>query len=345
MDCFYAAVHMRDDPALAGQPVLIGGRPGGRGVVAAASYEARRFGVRSAMPSVTAQRLCPQAMFLRPDFPRYRAESQRIFEIFRDITPLVQGVSIDEAYLDVTPVLDGWGSATAVARELRLRIGAERGLTVSVGVGPNKLIAKIASDFDKPDGLTVVPPGRVESFLTPLSVRSLPGVGPATEKLLRRLGVRTVGDLRAWREKALVGRFGRYGRSLHRFARGVDERPVQTARQRKSLSSERTFETDLASAPEIECELRRLAAQVSKGLVGKDLLARTVSLKVRYSDYSTVTRAQTFVLPTADEATLAKSVLELARRTEARVRSVRLLGVGCSNLCPAGRGQLPLFAG
>ena len=190
MDCFYAAVHMRDDPSLAGKPVVIGGNPEGRGVVAAASYEARRFGIRSALPAARAVRLCPQAVFIRPDFNRYREESDYIVEIFRDFTPIVQKVSIDEAYLDVTEQLEPWGSATAVAQEIKRRIRQERGLTVSVGVGPNRLVAKIASDFDKPDGLTVVKPPRVQAFLDVLSVRTLPGVGPASEKRLREQGDR-----------------------------------------------------------------------------------------------------------------------------------------------------------
>ena len=186
MDCFYAAVHMRDDPSLRGKPVIIGGRPESRGVVAAASYEVRRYGVHSAMPSSRALRLCPEAVFIPPDFRRYSRESEKIFAIYREITPLVQAVSIDEAYLDVTDHLGEAGSATAVAREIRRRVREERGLTVSVGVGPNRLIAKIASDFHKPDGLTVVPPGKVQAFLDPLPVRRLHGVGPATEKALGR---------------------------------------------------------------------------------------------------------------------------------------------------------------
>ena len=344
MDCFFAAVHVRDDPALAGRPVLVGGEPGGRGVVAAANYEARAYGVRSAMPSTRAQLLCPQAVFLRPDFPLYRAESEKVFEIFRDISPLVQGVSIDEAYLDVTPCLEAWGTATGVAREVRRRVFEERGLTVSVGVGPNKLIAKIASDHDKPDGLTVVPPAKVADFLASLSIRSLPGVGPVTEAAMHRLGIRRVRDLRDWEEEKLTQRFGRYGRSLFRFARGLDRRPISLSRRRKSLSSERTYATDLRELDEIETEVGRLAECVSRGLASKELIARTVSVKVRYSDYSTITRARTLALPTSDAGTLFEAVLTLLRKTEVGSRPVRLLGVGCSNLDAASQGQLMLFA-
>jgi DNA polymerase-4 len=344
MDCFYAAVHVREDPRLAGRPVLVGGDPAGRGVVAAASYEARRFGVRSAMPSRTARRLCPQAVFLRPDFALYRAESEAIFAIFGDMAPRVQAVSIDEAFLDVSEGLARWGSATALARALRQRVKRERGLTVSVGVGPNKLIAKIASDVDKPDGLTVVPPARVAAFLAPLPVRVLPGVGPATAGAMGRLGIATVGDLRRWREVALLERFGRYGEALYRFARGRDDRPVRTSRGRKSLGSERTYARDLSSRDEIEAELSRLCERVARGLLDGELTGRTVSIKVRYGDYSTVTRARTLPLPTADGRVIRECALELLDRTEAGPRAVRLLGVGCSNLDPPDAGQLPLFA-
>ena len=345
MDCFYAAIHVRDDPSLAGKPVLVGGKPGGRGVVAAANYEARRYGVHSAMPSTQASRLCPHAVFLPPDFSRYRAESEKVFTVFRQVSDVVQSVSIDEAYIDVTECFPEWGSATAIARHLREAVLQQTGLTMSVGVGPNKLVAKVASDFRKPDGLTVVPPAGVERFLAPLSVRVLPGVGPATQRSLARLDVSTVADLRRWRETALVERFGKYGRSLFRFARGLDERPVRTGRQRKSLSAERTYAQDLETEEEIREEIGRLASRVAKGLAKKDLRARTVSVKVRYSDFTTVTRAATLPMPTRDAEALRRSALELMARTDAGRRPVRLLGVGTSNLGDHRRGQLVLFAG
>ena len=228
MDCFYAAVHMRDDPSLRGKPVVIGGRPESRGVVAAASYEVRRYGVHSAMPSSRAIRLCPEAIFIPPDFRRYSKESEKIFAIYREITPLVQAVSIDEAYLDVTEHLGEWGTATAVAKEIRRRVREERNLTVSVGVGPNRLIAKIASDFHKPNGLTVVRPDQVQAFLDPLPVRRLHGVGPATERVLNEMKIQTVADLRAAAVEDLIDRFGKHGRVLHEFAQGIDDRPVET---------------------------------------------------------------------------------------------------------------------
>ena len=344
MDCFYAAVHMRDDPKLAGQPVVIGGSPEGRGVIAAASYEARAYGVRSAMPSARAVRLCRDLVFIRPDFPRYRQESQRVFEIFREMTPVVQPVSIDEAYLDVTDHLGPWGSATAVAREVRRRVAAERALTVSIGVGPNRLVAKIASDHDKPDGLTVVPPRRVQAFLDPLSVRSLPGVGPATGRRLQRLGIETISDLRARSREELEAVAGKFGGALYSYSRGRDERPVRVHRERKSLSSERTYGSDLESLTEMDAEVERLAGHVSKGLKKRTFSACTITVKVRYSDFTTVTRSQTLAAPTADAEVIRASARALLRKSAARERPVRLLGVGASNLVAGGVEQLFLFS-
>lgn len=343
MDCFYAAVHMRDDPSLRGRPVVIGGDPSGRGVVAAASYEIRRFGVHSAMPAAEARRRCPQAVFIRPDFPRYRKESEAIFAIFRQLTPVVQAVSIDEAYLDVGDHLGPWGSATAVAREVRRRVREERGLAVSVGVGPNKLVAKIASDHGKPDGLVVVRPRQVESFLAPLPVRRLHGVGPATERALGELGVTTVGDLRALPADLLTARFGRHGGVLYEFARGLDGRPVETHRVRKSLGTENTYREDLTRLAAMEEEVRRMAVEVAEGLDRRDLAGRTVTVKVRYGDFTTVTRSRTLAAPTADAPTVATHAVDLLQHTEAPRRPVRLLGVTVSNLASGSAWQLPLF--
>ncbi|HEX6204172.1 MAG TPA: DNA polymerase IV [Thermoanaerobaculia bacterium] len=343
MDCFYAAVHMRDDPALAGRPVIIGGDPDGRGVVAAASYEVRRYGVRSAMSSAEARRRCPHAVFLRPEFPRYRRESEAIFAIYADFTPLVQAVSIDEAYLEVTDHLGAWGSATAIAREIRRRVRAERGLTVSVGVAPNKLVAKIASDQNKPDGLTVVRPEEVEAFLAPLPVRRLHGVGPATERTLAELGVKTIAELRAVPPERLAARFGRHGQVLHDFASGRDDRPLETSSERKSLGTENTYRTDLTALAEMEAEIERMAAEVAESLERRELVGRTVTLKVRYGDFTTVTRSRTLLAPTCGAATIGRCARELLGRTEAAARPVRLLGVTASNLVAGGEGQLALF--
>ncbi len=343
LDAFYASVHMRDDPSLAGRPVVIGGNPGGRGVVAAASYEARKFGVRSAMPAARAVRLCPAAVFLKPDFDRYRRESARVFAVFRETTELVQPVSIDEAYLDVSDALQPGWSATAIARELKRRVREEVGLTLSVGVGPNKLVAKIASDYDKPDGLTVVPPHRVREFLDPQPVRRIPGVGPATAKRLAALGVETIRDLRELAEEELATRFGRHGRDLARRARGEDERPVRVDRERKSLSAETTYAQDLATLAEMDDELVRLADRVARGLERRDLSACTVTIKVRYPDFTTLTRSRTVDEPLLAAQTFGEIARELLRTTDAETRGVRLLGVGASGLVHGRREQLELW--
>jgi DNA polymerase IV len=336
LDCFYAAVHVKDDPSLAGLPVVVGGSPTGRGVVAAASYEARAFGIHSAMPAARAVRLCPQAVFLKTDFARYREESAAVFDVFRALRPgppVIQQVSIDEAYLDVTEVWPEWGSATAVAREIRKRVKEERGLTISVGVGPNKLIAKIASDFDKPDGLTVVHPHRVSEFLAPLPVRSLRGVGPRTEESLLKMGIRTVADLRLRTADDLAARFGSYGRRLYEFARGIDHRPVTTHRERKSLGHENTYRQDLRRLEEMDAEIDRLSSAVAQGLEGKGFSAHTFTLKVRYDDFTTITRARSLPAPTRDGGTIARIARELLReKTDAATRPVRLLGVTASSL-------------
>jgi DNA polymerase-4 len=343
MDCFYAAVHMRDDPTLKGKPVAVGGRPEGRGVVAAASYEIRRFGVHSAMSAARAQRLCPEAIFIRPDFPLYRRESAEVFKIFSDYTELVQPVSIDEAYLDCSARLEGFGSATAVAKDIRRRVREERGLTVSIGVGPNRLVAKIASDVNKPDGMMVVKPARAESFLAPLSVRTLPGVGPVTQKRLEECGLMTVGQMRDISEQQLRALVGSYGATLYRYCRGQDDRPVRVRRERKSLSSERTYETDLKSLREMDLELARLAQGVSRGLRKRSLSACTITVKARYEDFTTVTRSQTSSSPVSNADVIHTHARDLLRKTEAGNRSVRLLGVGASGLVLGHLEQLPLF--
>ncbi len=344
MDAFYCSVHVRDDPSLAGLPVVVGGDPAGRGVIAAASYEARRFGVHSAMAAARAVRLCPRAVFLRPDFPRYRRESDRIFAIYREYTPLVETASLDEAYLDVTDHLGPFGSATAIAREIRARVREERRLTVSVGVGPNPLVAKVASDFKKPDGLTVVPPERVQAFLDPLPVRRLYGVGPATEHTLATLGIGTVAELRALPLEALTRRFGKHGRALHDHARGLDDREVCPVHERKSLGTETTYPVDLAAVEAMDEELAGMAEEVADGLTRRELAACTIAVKVRYADFTTVTRAQTVGVPTAEAGRIAALARDLLRRTEAPRRPVRLLGVTASTLVPELPLQLPLFA-
>ncbi len=333
MDCFFAAVHMRDDPSLRGRPVVIGGDPQGRGVVAAASYEARAFGVHSAMPAARASRLLPDGVFLRPEFERYQAESDRVFAVFREVTDLVQPVSIDEAYLDVSDCLAAYGSATAIAKELKSRIKDEIGLTVSIGVAPNRLVAKIASDYRKPDGLTVVPPQRVQEFLGPLSVRALMGVGPATQaKLNKTFGVETVAELRRVSLVELCTLCGKNGEMLYRFARGEDDRPVDPVRVRKSLGSERTYAEDLSDQAAIAAEISRQSQGVARSLSRRGLRGTLVTIKVRYDDFETVTRSKTLGFSTDDGGDIEKTALELLQRTEANQRPVRLLGVTMGRL-------------
>ncbi|MEM6796432.1 MAG: DNA polymerase IV [Acidobacteriota bacterium] len=345
MDCFYAQVHMRDDPSLRGKPVVIGGSPNGRGVVAAASYEARQFGIRSAMPAAQAVKRCPRAVFLKPEFPRYRDESALIFEIFRRFTPIVQPASLDEAYLDLTDHLGSWPTATAVAQEIRRLVRQERDLTVSVGVGPNRLVAKIASDYHKPDGLTVVRPNKVQRFLDPLPVRRLHGVGPATEARLGKLGIETIAELREHPLEELSQRFGRHGAALWHHARGLDDRPVRTHRERKSLGHERTYSQDLGTLEQMDEQIDWLSDKVAEGLQKKELQGRTVTVKVRYPDFTTLTRARTLAEPVTEAPVIAQIAKGLLRQTEAGTsQDVRLLGVTASGFGGADEVlQLPLF--
>jgi DNA polymerase-4 len=332
MDSFFAAVHMRDEPHLREVPLVIGGDPAGRGVVSTANYAARAYGIHSAQPAATARRLCPHAVFLRPDLERYRAESRRIFRILRDFTEVVEPASLDEAYLDVTDRLAPYDSATAVAEAIRERVRAETGLTVSVGVSATRLVAKIASDWDKPDGLTVVPPARVPDFLAPLPVRKLHGVGPATERVLAGLGVTTVAELRGFGRESLREALGQFGETLYHFARGRDDRPVGIPRERKSLGVEDTFQVDIRDLAEMDQRLTAMAEQVADQLEARDLIGRTITTKARYPDFRTLTRSQTLTRPTADAGVIAGWARRLLRRTEAGERPVRLLGVTVSGL-------------
>lgn len=347
MDAFYASVEQRDDPSLRGRPVAVGGSPESRGVVAASSYEARRFGVRSAMPMSRAVRLCPELVVVRPDFARYRAVSQQVMAIFRDCTPLVEPLSLDEAYLDVTE--NRWGEryATRVAKRLKARIREETGLTASAGVAPNKFLAKVASGWQKPDGLTVITPERMESFLAALPVDALWGVGPVTARRLRAIGVEKLVDVRTAPEDALRRAVGGQADWLRRLARGDDPRAVQPNRPWKSISNETTYVEDLREVREVRAEIDRLARRAAASLAKKNLAARCVTIKVRYADFTTVTRSHTTELPTQDEDAIASRAVALLARTQAGRHPVRLLGAGVHELSPAGealRGtsELPL---
>jgi DNA polymerase-4 len=332
MDAFYASVEQRDDARLRGKPVAVGGPAAGRGVVAAASYEARAFGVRSAMPMARATRLCPELLIVPPDFERYRAVSQQVMGIMRSCTALVEPLSLDEAYLDVTE--NHWHEALAsrVARRLKARIREETGLTASAGVAPNKFLAKIASGWRKPDGLTVISPDRVEAFLQQLPVDALWGVGPVTARKLREAGITRLVDVRSADEEVLKSAVGSLAGWLQQLARGHDPRPVQPDRPAKSSSSETTYAQDLLDLETIRGETERLAREVAQWLERHALLARTVTIKVRYADFTTITRSHTLSQPTSDAERIAAWAKQLLERTQAGRRPVRLLGAGVHGL-------------
>jgi DNA polymerase IV len=332
MDAFYASVEQRDDPGLRGRPVAVGGSPDSRGVVAAASYEARRFGVRSAMPMARALRLCPELAVVRPDFAKYKAASEAVMAILRSATSLVEPLSLDEAYLDVTENLWHEPLAMDVARRIKREIFDNLRLTASAGVAPNKFLAKIASGWEKPDGLTVIAPERVESFLQKLPVEALWGVGPVTAKKLRAIGVAQLVDIRSVDRAVLEDTVGSLADWLVSLSHGIDERPVEPERSRKSISSETTFAKDLGELADIERELDALAAEVAAALERKGLVARTVTIKVRYSDFTTVTRSHTAQGATRSAKSLSVRARALLERTDAARRPVRLLGVGAHGL-------------
>jgi DNA polymerase IV len=332
MDAFYASVEQRDNPALRGQPVAVGGDPAGRGVVAAASYEARRFGVRSAIPMSRAVRLCPGLIIVRPDFTKYKTVSQQVFALYREVTPLVEPLSLDEAYLDVTE--NAWSEALAVnvARRIKAQIREITGLTASAGVAPNKFLAKIASGWKKPDGLTVVAPERVEAFIRNLPVDALWGVGPKTAMRLREHGIQTLADVRARPVDDLAAVVGSLAEWLLALAHGRDERPVEPNRPSKSSGSECTYTEDLIAMTDVRREVDEMARDGAAWLERRELFARTVVLKVRYNDFTTVTRSHSTPIATRDADQLAARALALIDRTDAGKRPVRLLGVSVHNL-------------
>jgi DNA polymerase-4 len=330
MDAFYASIEQRDRPELRGRPVAVGGRPEGRGVVAAASYEARTFGVRSAIPMARAIRLCPDLQIVRPEMAKYRIVSQQVFAIFRSVTPLVEPLSLDEAYLDVTD--NAWGEplGMSVAKRIKAQIRETTGLTASAGVAPNKFLAKVASAWRKPDGLTVIAPERVESFLQQLPVDALWGVGPVTAARLRARGIERLVDVRTTDVATLREAVGSSSDWLRRLATGDDDRPVTPNRAAKSSSSECTYSHDLVDLDRIREELDGMARENAEWLQKKDLDARTVTIKVRYDDFTTITRSDTRAA-TRDAEILVRRALALLDKTEAGTRPVRLLGVGVHN--------------
>ncbi len=345
MDAFYASVEQRDHPELRGEPVLVGGSPDGRGVVCAASYEARPFGCRSAMPTAVALRLCPNAIVLPVRMSRYREVSRQVFAIFDEFSPLVEPLSVDEAFLDLTGTEALFGPPSETARKLKERVREVTGLNASVGVAPNKFLAKLASDLEKPDGLVVIEPGREQEVLDPLPVESLWGVGAATLRRFERLGVKRVEQVRQVPLEVLTRNFGSSGEHFYRLARGMDERPVQPDRGAKSISHEITFSRDIDNPDALRDVVRHQIEDVAYRLRAHDLYARTVQLKLRYPDFTTLTRAQTLPEATHQTQALMKASLSLLDAWwEESPHPLRLLGTGASNLVTAEGRQLSLFA-
>jgi DNA polymerase-4 len=346
IDEFFAAVEKQDHPELRGRPILVGGDPRARGVVATASYEARPFGCRSAMPMAQALRLCPHAIVVRPNFERYEHFSRQIFEIFGRFTPLVEGLSIDEAFLDVAGCEKLFGPGPVIAAALKRQIHQATGLTASVGVAPNKFLAKLASDLRKPDGLVVVEPAEITRLLDPLPVRKIWGIGPAAEKTLATMNITTIGELSRTPLAMLVRRFGQTGAEhYHRLSRGLDTREVVIGGQTRSISQEVTFAQDVGDPDRLRQVLLGQVEEISRKLRQQRLLARTVSVKIRYGDFTTLSRSETLPEATDVTATLWTSANELLEAwAERSFQPLRLLGAHLSGLChPEGR-QLSLFA-
>lgn len=343
LDAFYASVEQLDNPELRGKPVVVGGPPEARGVVAAASYEARKFGVRSAMPMSRAMRLCPDAIRVAPRFDRYAEMSRRVMDIFRALTPLVEPMSLDEAYLDVTGWVEDGARPIDLARDLKREVREKTGLTLSVGVATSKCVAKIASDKGKPDGLVVVAPGEERAFLAPLPIRELPGIGPRTEQQLIRAGIRTIGDLAACSDADATRLLGSRGPILAAMARGIDDRPVEVEHERKSVGAERTFARDLPAGPELRRQLARIAADVAGRLHHAGVRAQTVAIKLRYRNFRTITRQETLDSPTDDPATIERVASELLDRVAREGDEFRLLGIQCSKLSGGVVAQAPLW--
>jgi DNA polymerase-4 len=343
MDAFYPAVEALDNPALKGRPVIVGGSTK-RGVVSSASYEAREFGVHSAQPIAKAVRLCPDGIFLPVRMKRYKEVSEQVFEIFRRFTPLVEPLSIDEAFLDVTGSTHLFGDPVEIAKKIKQTVVKETGLTVSAGVAPSKFVAKIASDMEKPDGLTVVRPDRVREFLDPLPIKKMWGVGKATKEALGRLNVRTFKDLSRVPVKLLERRFGIHGYKMHLLSMGIDERAVVPDQDVKSVGHEETFSDDISDIGAAKKELLSLANKVARRMRQKETTGRTISLKVKYDDFVQITRSATLPKPTDDGPEIYSIACSLLEKTDAGRRPVRLLGISLSKLSfPASENQLILF--
>jgi DNA polymerase-4 len=331
MDAFYASVEQLDNPELKGKPVIVGGSSM-RGVVSAASYEARKFKIHSAMPIAQAMKLCPHGFFLPVRMKRYKEVSLQVFSIFQKYTPLVEPLSLDEAFLDVTGSRKLFGTAEDIARQIRKEVRDEIGLTISAGVAASKLVAKIASDINKPDGLTIVPVGREAEFLAPLPIKRLWGVGRKTQEILALLGVHTIGDIASLSEKLLEQKFGQHGISLRYKALGLDNRDVEIEHETKSVGHEFTFDTDMVELENIRRELLELAVMVAKRLRRYQLQGKTITLKVKYHDFKQITRSSTIKQHIADSKKIYQEVIRLLQKTDAGQKPIRLLGISVSGL-------------
>ncbi len=331
MDAFFASVEQLDNPELRGKPVAVGGS-GVRHVVAAASYEARRYGVRSAMPSVTAKRLCPELIFVKHRFDRYIEISEMIMEIFKEYTDVVEPLSIDEAFLDVTTDKKGICSATLIAKEIKKDIKNKTGLTASAGVSFNKFLAKIASDIKKPDGLFIIKPGDAEKFIEELPVEKYYGIGKVTSGKMHKLGIHNGADLKKWELSGLIRNFGKAGKFFYDIARGIDERPVETDTERKSIGTELTYEKDLTTSFEIIAELYKVEKELMERIEHVGTTGKTITLKIKFSDFTQITRSRTLEYYIRDFNTLHREVSVIRKSLELKGTSIRLLGVSVSNL-------------
>ncbi|MDZ7362426.1 MAG: DNA polymerase IV [candidate division KSB1 bacterium] len=347
MDAFYAAVEQLDHPAYRGKPVVVGADPKagrGRGVVSTASYEARKFGIHSAMPISQAYRRCPQAIFVFPRFERYTAISRQVMNILRDFSPQLAQISIDEAFIDITQTANFHGGAKALAEKLKARIQNETGLTASVGVAPNMFIAKVASDLQKPDGLTICQAGQEKTFLAPLPIKKLWGVGPKTEAHLQKMGFSTIGQLAQCSQKMLADRLGKWGAHLWELANGIDDRPVEDWGPRKSISQEHTYEQDVADPQIVEQTLWRIADGLSADMRRENLKGRVLTLKIRLEGFETFTRQRRLPEFTNDAETMRQLALEIFRKFDRQGKKVRLIGIGMAQLNNVGGEQMELFA-